>query len=301
MPDISASTGAAPTQNDADQAEALTGFAQRQMGLAQAPGNLVPRGNAGLKAIADSAGIRNTLNTAQDLRQSGIQYGVTKGADGKPQVLISGTGPAISAPTASADNRPRDAYGNDLTLTNDLHRQLMNARLEDAYGNMASPNPAYQAAGARKLQAIAAITGVNNASANTTMDQQLRQQQIATSAQALAQQKKIAAAADAVAGAKTDSEREQALKVYRGVTGNDDSKRYTMHNVGTFENGMKTGETPVSLDQYTGKISAPGGQGAGAPSPYVVKVGMPVEAADGTHTFQGKTITVKAGRVVEVK
>ena len=60
---------------------------------------------------------------------------------------------------------------------------------------------------------------------------------------------------------------------------------------------------PVAFHKPTQKWLTPDGslsQGSQA-TQYTVTVGMPVQAEDGEHTFQGKTVIVKNGKVAEVK
>ncbi len=76
---------------------------------------------------------------------------------------------------------------------------------------------------------------------------------------------------------------------------------------GSFKTETGIDGSMTRTNQHTGDVERYNGQtktwerlGGGTPS-FEVKSGMPVDAPDGTHTFQGRTITVKAGKVIEVK
>ena len=115
--------------------QSLVSAAQNQMGLT--PGketgagmvSVVDRGNKGLQAIAQNVGVRDTLNAAHEVQGDGIQYGTTTGANGKPQVMLSGTSPT-KAQYIGADGKPTNEW--DKT---DAYQQAIGANVR--MGNLA--------------------------------------------------------------------------------------------------------------------------------------------------------------------
>lgn len=166
---------AADIQSRSTDAEALRGFAQRSMNLPQT-GTVVDRGNAGLRAIRDNAGVMNTLNEANSQQGTGISYSKTKGADGKDQLLISG-GPATKDQYLGADGKPT----NDWTKTAQYQQAIAQnaqdkARLKElqwdnAVTSAGSPSAGYRAEGLRTAQMMLAKDQVDQHGAITPYQQ----------------------------------------------------------------------------------------------------------------------------------
>lgn len=99
-------TAQAPISPTADlharsnEQQALVSFGQKQA---------ADRGVSIPTAIATDAGVRNTFNAAQEAGGTGIMYGATTGADGKPQMSISG-GEPTKAQYIDANGQPTNDY-----------------------------------------------------------------------------------------------------------------------------------------------------------------------------------------------
>lgn len=83
-------TAASDLQARSNASEAVRTVAQRAAGIDTGSGNAMSNARYGLNSIANNAGVRDAFNAAHDVQGDGINYGVTTGADGKKQTLISG-------------------------------------------------------------------------------------------------------------------------------------------------------------------------------------------------------------------
>lgn len=156
-------TSAADIQARSVAAEGLRRDAQREMGLPPTQqqdvvngGSLVQRGNAGLRAIATKPDVRDALNAANEQQGTGVTYSTVKGADGKPQVMISG-GPATKAQYLAADGTPTNdwtqtaQYAEQISQNARNKQSLRNMEMENAKSDMNSALPFYQNRGLRTM------------------------------------------------------------------------------------------------------------------------------------------------------
>lgn len=90
----------ADLQARSNEQQALVSFGQKQA---------ADRGVSIPTAIATDAGVRNTFNAANEAMGTGIMYGATTGADGKPQMSISG-GEPTKAQYIDATGQPTNDY-----------------------------------------------------------------------------------------------------------------------------------------------------------------------------------------------
>ena len=154
---------AADIQDRSMAAEGLRGFAQRRMNLPPTQqqdvvngGSLVQRGDVGLRAIATNPSVQKALNAANEQQGTGVTYSTVKGADGKPQVMISG-GPATKPQYISADGTPTNdwkqtaQYAESKGLHARNKQALRDIEMENARGDMASALPFYQGRGLRTM------------------------------------------------------------------------------------------------------------------------------------------------------
>lgn len=156
--------------------------------------------------------------------------------------------------------------------------------------------------GMNPVQAIVATQGLAQAAQRAPLDRSLIQQQIEQGRMTVQNAQRLQAAADAVTNARTPEERLAAIQTYHAINGKGDGKPVVV-NLGEeiSTDGMtKRNKGEVALDPITYR-PIPLDGAASKEISYTVKVGMPVNAPDGIHTFQGKQITVKSGKVVEVK
>ena len=154
---------AADIQARSMAAEGLRGFAQRRMNLPPTQqqdvvngGSLVQRGNVGLRAIGSDQGTMNALNEAHWQQGTGVVYSTVKGADGKPQVMISGGQPTkpqyIAADgTPTNDWKQTAQYAESKGLHARNKQALRDIEMENARGDMASALPFYQGRGLRTM------------------------------------------------------------------------------------------------------------------------------------------------------
>lgn len=158
-----AMAAAADIQDRSMAAEGLRGFAQRRMNLPPTQqqdvvngGSLVQRGNVGLRAIGSDQGTMNALNEAHGQQGTGVTYGTVTGADGKPQVMISGGQPTkpqyIAADgTPTNDWKQTAQYAESKGLHARNKQALRDIEMENARGDMASALPFYQGRGLRTM------------------------------------------------------------------------------------------------------------------------------------------------------
>jgi len=158
-----AMAAAADIQARSMAAEGLRGFAQRRMNLPPTQqqnvvngGSLVQRGNVGLRAIGSDQGTMNALNEAHGQQGTGVAYSTVKGADGKPQVMISGGQPTkpqyIAADgTPTNDWKQTAQYAESKGLHARNKQALRDIEMENARGDMASALPFYQGRGLRTM------------------------------------------------------------------------------------------------------------------------------------------------------
>ncbi len=154
---------AADIQARSMAAEGLRGFAQRRMNLPPTQqqdvvngGSLVQRGNVGLRAIGSDQGTMNALNEAHGQQGTGVVYSTVKGADGKPQVMISGGQPTkpqyIAADgTPTNDWKQTAQYAESKGLHARNKQALRDIEMDNARGDMASALPFYQGRGLRTM------------------------------------------------------------------------------------------------------------------------------------------------------
>lgn len=156
---------AADIQARSMAAEGLRGFAQRRMNLPPTQqqdvvngGSLVQRGNVGLRAIGSDQGTMNALNEAHGQQGTGVTYSTVTGADGKPQVMISG-GPATKAQYLDINGMPTNDWRQTAQYAEAQGQQARNVqRLKEIEGentrsDMASGLPFYQNRGLRATAA----------------------------------------------------------------------------------------------------------------------------------------------------
>ena len=158
-----AMAAAADIQARSMAAEGLRSGAQRRMNLPPTQqqnvvngGSLVQRGNVGLRAIGSDQGTMNALNEAHGQQGTGVAYSTVKGADGKPQVMISGGQPTkpqyIAADgTPTNDWKQTAQYAESKGLHARNKQALRDIEMENARGDMASALPFYQGRGLRTM------------------------------------------------------------------------------------------------------------------------------------------------------
>lgn len=158
--------------------------------------------------------------------------------------------------------------------------------------------------GADPVRVMDETQGMAQAAQRAPLDRSILQQQIDAGKSNAQSQQRLQAASAAVAGAKTPEDRAVAIQNFRVLSGKNDGKPVVV-DLGDeiSQDGLtKRSRGQVALDAITHQpIPLNGNASSMAPQKFDVKAGMPVNAPDGTHTFQGKTITVKSGKVIEVK
>ncbi len=150
----------ADIQQRSNEAEGLRSFAQRSMNL-PAGDDAMQRGKTGLRAIAGDAGIQNSLNTAHEVQGTGIKYSTVKGADGKPQVMISGgvpTKPQYIGTDGKGTNSWYDTaqYAESQQQGARDRQSLKNMQWDNAVSSLQSPSTSYQNQGLRAVQSMLA-------------------------------------------------------------------------------------------------------------------------------------------------
>ena len=158
-----AMAAAADIQARSMAAEGLRSGAQREMNLPPTQqqdvvngGSLVQRGNVGLRSIATNPAVQDALNVANEQQGTGVAYSTVKGADGKPQVMISGGQPTkpqyIAADgTPTNDWKQTAQYAESKGLHARNKQALRDIEMENARGDMASALPFYQGRGLRTM------------------------------------------------------------------------------------------------------------------------------------------------------
>lgn len=133
-------------------------------------------------------------------------------------------------------------------------------------------------------------------------EQTMREQELADKRQEMAAQLAARAGiADAIeSGDEAKIKKAQAKGIAAGVLKQPDVQKdlYSYHTTALGDQARMnkmTGETHV-LDRETNTWRP-----VIEEKPYTVSVGMPVKADDGAYTFQGKHVTVKSGKVAEVR
>jgi len=132
------------------------------------------------------------------------------------------------------------------------------------------------------------------------LDARVKQQQIQQGDIAVQNANELRALYEAHKTAKTPEERSMYEDAIRVRTGKDKPEEFAHAAGGTTINPTTMGVEKTPDVIYSKRTGKPPGESQAA-KPYSVSVGMPVQAGDGVHTFQGKQITVKAGKVTEVK
>ncbi len=219
------------------------------------------------------------------------------GADGKPGQTWEKTAQYADAMRRAQADRER----------------LVRIQAENAVADLASPRPDVRATAERQLQAIGQLQGIESqslaqagqrqavAANNPAVAQQLAQQRVGMGDIDLQNKIELNALYAAHQAAKTPEEQAQIAEVIRVRTGKDKQDEFAHAAGGTTINPETMGVEKTPDVIYSKRTGQSPGAKAATTQQYAVKPGMTVQAPDGVHTFQGKTITVKAGKVVEVK
>jgi hypothetical protein len=146
----------------------------------------------------------------------------------------------------------------------------------------------------------AARQGIAQSAIQAPLDARVKQQQIQQGDIAARNANELRALYDAHKTAKTPEERSMYEDAIRVRTGKDRPEEFAHASGGTTINPATMGVEKTPDVIYSKRTGKPPGESQAA-KPYPVSVGMSVQAGDGIHTFQGKQITVKAGKVTEVK
>ena len=157
-----------------------------------------------------------------------------------------------------------------------------------------------QRLGADPMAVQKASQGIAQAVMQAPLDARVKQQQIQKGDIAVHNANELRALYEAHKAAKTPEERSMYEDAIRVRTGKDKPEEFAHAAGGTTINPTTMGVEKTPDVIYSKRTGKPPGESQAA-KPYSVSVGMPVQAGDGVHTFQGKQITVKAGKVTEVK
>lgn len=141
--------------------------------------------------------------------------------------------------------------------------------------------------------------------AGNPVDNQIKQNQVAAGTMTNATAKQLQDLQMAYGAEKDPAKRKAIAENIRVMSLKDAASKYLVVPGGEYtdpENPLVKMKSPSRvLDTSTGQFTdAPMGSGKTAPA-VDVRPGVAVNAPDGTHTFQGKTIVVKNGKVTEVK
>ena len=204
-------------------------------------------------------------------------------------------------------------YADAMRLAQADRERLVRTQAENAVADLASPRPDVRATAERQLQAIGQLQGIDAqslsqaghrqavAANNPAVAQQLAQQRVGMGDIDLQNKIELNALYAAHQAAKTPEEQAQIAEVIRVRTGKDKQDEFAHAAGGTTINPETMGVEKTPDVIYSKRTGQSPGAKAATTQQYAVKPGMTVQAPDGVHTFQGKTITVKAGKVVEVK
>ncbi len=295
--------GTVTLREDQRQADPPQAAVQKPGMAAQAIGAPDPR-------IAANTG--NTQGSVYDQATGRLAF-IDKGMDVTKQKIADGTGLAQQAGTGKtmlltgmSPNQYTAADGTQNARWEQTQAYLdAQQRLQADKMRAAEMQATRQ--GMNPVQAIAATQGMAQAAQRAPLDRAVVQQQIDAGKVAAQGQQRLRDAEDAVVNAETPDEQAAALRTLHAIKGKNDMPSQIVKQGSTKTvdaAGVTTSTEPPerlwnpNTRQWEGDAPA---LPAAQPSANVVKVGMPVKASDGTHTFQGKTITVKDGKVIEVK
>lgn len=156
-PAQAAAAARADLQSRSDAYGKSVDLAQQVMRLPQG-NDMMTRGNAGLRAVASNPAVRDVLNIAHEQQGDNIQYGLRRGADGKPQVMISGGAPTKSQ-YVGADGKPTSDWTKTRDYSDAIARnkadkaRLAEIQRENMISDAQSGNPFYQQRGLRGIAA----------------------------------------------------------------------------------------------------------------------------------------------------
>lgn len=245
---------------------------------------------------APSASVQGT--SSKDATQMTVPNGggfVTNSA-GKAMSIAGGDTPYVAADgTKTGQWEKTQAYSDAIARNakdKELLAQMQRDRLQRDMGaditsqgtRIAAQQQLAQMDKAQAMQLLAQRGQREDAMSG--LDQQLKGQQIAQLADNNALQKKVMAG-DAAAIEMWNRLHPKSADQLISVPDGEDVD--SMGNVVRRPNRLVNARTGMELPRQTAQAS------------HTVAVGTPVKAPDGTHTFQGKTITVKDGKVTGVK
>lgn len=262
--------GVAPTANDAPSP--ILGASQATA-KDLAPGSFADRG-AGIVANRAANGQLNVTNVG------------TEGFSNRNSPIVDGSASALIDQKNSTYNP---------------QRQLENMQRSRLMGTLATSENIDPAARQQAREGLKAMDAASAVGAKADLEAAQAGQVKATTAQVQQMEEMRAKLLDPNTPAAERANIIEALHALRGKT--DDQVKIAEETYFDDKNPMTPLKRSFAVGPGAGRVPVVpiSGNAPAAVAKLNVVAGMPVNAPDGVHTFQGKSITVKNGKVIEVK